>query len=233
MSSLFSLVETIRRLGPVNGMLWATARALSKATRDRCGLYRYRFVAQPVPPDRLLRAAAHSSIAIRLVAEGHPLIQQFPRPPEVLRARYRMGAYCVAAEKAGQFAGFIWLKERDYPEDEVRCRYILDPPHIATWDFDVHVEPEFRYGRTFARLWDSANAFLRERGYRWTISRISAFNAESIAAHRRLDARTIATATFLRLGPAQIALLPRAPFVHLGWRSNQIPTIRLGPPSEK
>jgi hypothetical protein len=228
----FSLVDTVRRLGIVNGMLWATSRGLSKTTGDRCRLYRYHFVAQPVPPDPLLRAVARSPIAIRLVDADNPLVRQFPRPAEVLAARYRMGAHCLAAAKEGRFAGFIWLKESEYPEDEVRCRYVLDPPHVSTWDFDVHVEPEFRHGRTFARLWDCANSFLRERGYRWTISRISAFNAESIAAHRRLQARTIASATFLCVGSAQIAVLPRAPFVHLGWRPDQIPTVRLAPPAK-
>lgn len=167
---------------------------------------------------------------MRRVERNDPLVKQFPRPAEIIAERYRMGAVCLAAEKQGRFMGFVWLKAAEYPEDEVRCRYVLEPAATAAWDFDVYVEPAFRYGRTFARLWECANDWLRERGYRWSLSRISAFNPESIAAHRRLGTRRIGSAIFLRFGRGQIALFDRAPFVHVGWRPEQAPTLRLRAP---
>ena len=224
---LESLRDAVRRLGLREGLLFAVATVLSRISGGHARLYRYRFVAQPVGAP--LRAG-QSRESIRSVGADDPLVAQFPRPAHVVAKRFRMGAHCFVAERNGRFAGFLWLKEKHYPEDEVRCAYILEATDAAVWDFDVHVEPDFRLGRTFVRLWDYANGWMRENGYRWTISRISAFNRESLAAHARLGIQPIGSATFLRLGTLQIALLDRAPFVHAGWRDDQAPTLRLRPP---
>jgi hypothetical protein len=230
MSSLRSIAETIRRLGLVDGSLWATARVVSKASGNRFRLYRYYFVAQPVAARALAPSRGSSAVTLRWTEPGDPLIAQFPRPREVIAERYRMGAVCLTAEKAGKFVGFIWLKEHAYFEDEVRCHYVLEPAGICAWDFDVYIEPGYRFGRAFVRLWDGANVWLRERGCQWCLSRISAFNPESMAAHDRLGTRRMGSATFLRLGSLQVAFLDRAPFLHIGWRSEQAPTLRLAAP---
>lgn len=228
---LRSLGEMVRRLGLPSALLWGTARAISMASADRWRLIRYRFVAQPVAAGPLAPEGRRSALVIRRVDAGDSLVAQFPRPPAVIAERFRMGAVCLAAEIDGRFAGFLWIKESQYPEDEVRCVYRIEPAADAVWDFDVYIEPAFRFGRTFARLWDAANAWLRERGYRWSLSRISAFNPDSLAAHRRLGTRIVGSATFIRVGRAQIAFLDRAPFMHVGWRDEQAPTFRLRPPS--
>jgi GNAT superfamily N-acetyltransferase len=230
--ALASLRDALRRLGLRDGVLFATATVLSRASGGRARLHRYCFVAQPVTGP-LMRSTNAGSEVIRQVDAGDPLVAQFPRPPAVIAQRFRMGAHCFVAERAGRFVGFLWLKESRYPEDEVRCDYVLEPTDGAVWDFDVHVEPAFRLGRTFVRLWDYANAWMREHGYRWTISRISAFNRDSLAAHARLGIRPIGTATFLRFGVVQVALLDRAPFVHAGWRHDQTPVLHLRPPVDE
>lgn len=226
---LRSLIEAIDRLGVRTGLLFGLATVVSRTSGNRCRIHRYHFVAQPVrkPAQPAMR---RSSIVIRPVGPDDPLVAQFPRPENVIAERFRMGAVCIAAEREGKFVGFIWVKESQYPEDEVRCLYRVEPQDIAVWDFDVHVEPAYRLGRSFARLWDHANQWMLERGYAWTISRISAFNRESLAAHRRLGIRRVGAATFLRFGSLQIALLDRAPFVHAGWRDGQGPVLRLRPP---
>jgi hypothetical protein len=213
-------------------LLWKASRAASLASRGAWRIHRYLFVAQPVPAARLL-APGTSATTIRRVDAGDPLVAQFPRPPEVIAARYRMGALCFAIENQGRFVGFAWIKEAQYPEDEVRCLYRFEPGTASVWDFDVYIEPRFRFGRTFARLWDYVNAWLREHGYRWSLSRISAFNPDSLAAHRRLGTRIIGTATFIRMGSLQIALIGQAPFVHIGWHDNQVPSLRLRPPGDE
>ena len=230
MHKLRSFIDAVERLGVANALLWALDRILCISSRNRWQIHRYRFVAQPVAVSDLSSAPRTTSIVIRRVYAGDLLVRQFPRPPEVIAQRYRMGAMCLAAEKQGTFVGFLWIKESQYPEDEVRCIYVLEPAGAAVWDFDVHIEPHFRLGRTFARLWDAANAWLREHDYRWSMSRISAFNPESLAAHRRLGMRALGSATFLRMGRAQIALLDQAPFVHVGWRDDQTPILRFTPP---
>ena len=228
---LNSFKQAVRRLGVVNGMLWAIGRSVAIASSGRWVIHRYYFVAQPVPDKPQVAPGRATRVAIRLIEPNDPLVEQFPRPRHVIASRFGMDAHCLAAQKDGTFAGFIWLKEREYPEDEVRCIYKLDPRGNAVWDFDVHIEPAFRYGRTFIRLWEAANAWMRERNHRWTISRISAFNPDSLAAHQRLGTVRVGSALFLRTGRVQFAFLDRAPYVHIGWRADQIPCLLLRAPA--
>jgi hypothetical protein len=226
--ALDAFADSYRRFGPVNGSLWLVGRALSVLTHDRCRIQRYYFVAQPVP--RARRASTNGTITLRWVHATDPIVEQFPRPPEIIAGRFAMGSHCLVAERRGEFVGFLWLKERNYPEDDVRCRYVLEPSDEAAFDFDVYVEPPHRVGRTFARLWDEANAWLAEHGYGWSISRISAFKPESLAAHRRLGTQRIGSAIFLCIGTLQISLLHRAPFVQVGWNERNAPVVQLSPP---
>jgi len=214
----------------LNALLWKAARAVSLLSGGTCRIQRYYFVAQPVSASALVAESSGRAIVIRRVDADDPLVAQFPRPQEVIAARFRMGAVCFVAEREGQFIGFAWIKEDQYSEDEVRCLFLLDPVEHAAWDFDVYIDPAFRFGRTFARLWDHVNQWLRERGYRWSLSRISAFNADSLAAHRRLGMRSIGSATFVCVRTVQLTLVGQAPFVHLGWRRDDVPTLRLRAP---
>ena len=227
---LRSLRDSIRRLGVVNTGWWLLARVLAALSSGKCNLFRYYFIAQPVPGEMRAFASGNAAVAVGDITATDSLIAQFPRPQHVIARRFATGATCLAAERRGIFAGYIWIKESQYMEDEVRCLYVLEPADGVVWDFDVYVDPAFRYGRTFARLWDAANAWMRRRGYRWTISRISAFNPESLAAHRRFATRRIGTATFMCIGKLQVALLDDRPFVHIGWRDWQHPTLRFRAP---
>ena len=157
-----------------------------------------------------------------------PLVARFPRPQHVLRRRFADGAVCFAAVRNGELLGFIWIQLHQYEEDEVRCLYVLEHSSRAAWDFDVWVDPQFRLTRTFARLWDAANAFLREHGCRWSISRISAFNPASLAAHRRLGLRHLQSGLFVLIGSLQLAFFTCAPFIHFGLSSRHRPILRLG-----
>jgi hypothetical protein len=97
----------------------------------------------------------------------------------------------------------------------------------ASWDFDVYLRPDQRLGPGFARLWDTANAYLRERGVRWSVSRISAFNPRSLAAHARLGTRRIGSAIFLCLGRLQVALSSIPPHIHFSHGPSRVPVFRL------
>lgn len=92
----------------------------------------------------------------------------FPRPPHVIASRFARQHNCLIATSKGVFSGFLWYANDFYEEDEVHCRFVIDQPAEGVWDYDVHVEPRFRLGRTFARLWDAANIRLRERGIKWS-----------------------------------------------------------------
>ena len=120
----------------------------------------------------------------------------------------------MTATVKGKFAGYLWLWRNFYLEDEIRGRYVLADPAPLVWDYDVHVEPEFRLGRTFARLGQAANQHPAAEGIEWSISRISAFNPDSLASHQRFNFKYIASGTFLVMGRYQLSFVTRTPYLH-------------------
>jgi hypothetical protein len=195
-------IDLVRRLGVIDAALLVTARTLGFLTRGRAQLEKYYFLAQLVPraPDRAFRAGG---IAVAEVFADDPRLVEFERPMDELARRFANSSRCFAAWHGETLAGFLWFTEQRYDEDEVRCTFRIHPLDRAVWDFDVHIVPRFRLGRTFALLWESAFAAMRERDVRWSISRVSAFKAESIRAHQRLGARCTGSAVFLLLGSLQ------------------------------
>lgn len=211
----------------VDRFLYFVSRGLARLTGDRVRLVRYHLVAQPVPDAPRPANARRTRFTFRRAASVDAVIASAPRPRAVLEQRLREGAACIVAECDGQLAGFVWLAERAYMEDEVRCLFRLDPHAQAAWDFDVYVAPAYRATRVFAQLWDAAHALSRERGHRWTFSRISGFNPASLAAHRRLGAADLGRATFLVLGPLQLSFFSIAPYVHVALSRRAHPTVKL------
>lgn len=225
-----ALKSAFSQLGAANGSLYLLARVLSRISGNRIRLIRYLLMAQPVPDAAATNNRLTSSSSIREVKADDPVVAQFPRPSHVIAKRFADGATCLVAEIKGRFAGFIWLAHGGYDEDEVRCRYEFTRPEISVWDYDVYVEPQFRLGRTFMRLWDAANSKLAARGIAWSFSRISTFNPNSLAVHRRMGACRLFSATFLSLGPIQITFAGARPIVYIGLSNKAMPTLKLPPP---
>ncbi|MGH6689333.1 MAG: GNAT family N-acetyltransferase [Gammaproteobacteria bacterium] len=221
----------VRRMGLLDGSLFALSRLLDRISGGRLRLFKYQFVAQPVATVALLPEPGPQGIRVRAVSPADSVVAAFPRPAAVIAARFDAGATCLVAMKGEHFAGFLWLAEKRYMEDEVRCLYVLRPDNDAAWDFDVYVVPELRLTRTFLRLWSAANEFLTARGYRWSLSRISAFNPTSMAVHHRLGLQRLGAGIFVRAGKIQISFLTRAPFLHLSVRESTYPILRLRAPS--
>jgi hypothetical protein len=221
--------QTLREVGLLDACLYALARVLESLSGRRVRVHKYYLVAQPV--SKMPRLAPHRGqmFEVRQVAEFDPLIRQFPRPDWVIPYRFKQGAVCLAATKTGTVVGFLWLTLGPYDEDEVRCRYIPLPSEATAWDFDVYVEPAYRNGIVFGRLWDEANRFLTAHGVEWSLSRISAFNSGSILSHGRMGATRIGAATFLSMGRWQIAASTIAPHFHFSTGPGSFPTYRLDP----
>lgn len=200
-----ALRDLIQRVGAVNAVLFVAARVLERVTGGRARFLKYYFMAQPVP------RAAHPSaratgIVVEEVREGDSRLEQFERPAAELARRFATSSRCFAAWQGATLTGFLWFTDDRYDEDEVRCTFRVNPADRAVWDLDVHVMPRFRLGRTFALLWEAAFAAMRARGARWTISRVSAFNADSIRAHQRLGAKRTGWAVFFLFGSFQFTL---------------------------
>lgn len=199
------VLETVRRLGVLDTALLIAARAMDRLTRGRAQLRKYYFMAQPVPREPL-HTGRGAGIVVEEVMEGDPRLAGFERPAAELARRYASASRCFATWQGATLTGFLWFTERQYEEDEVRCTFRVHPADQSVWDLDVHIVPRFRFGRSFALLWDSAFAAMRVRGVRWTISRVSAFNAESIRAHQRLGALRTGWALFFLWGSLQLTL---------------------------
>ena len=229
---LRTIRTTLRELGPTNGALYVLARLLSRASGNRIRLVRYLLVAQPVPKTTPTSLRPAPPGTIREVDATDPIVAAFPRAKAVITRRFESGDTCLVTESRGRFAGFLWLAFDGYDEDEVRCRYTFKQPDTSVWDYDVYVEPEFRIGRSFSRLWGAANALLAARDVHWSYSRISAFNPTSLAVHKRLGIRTLFSATFLCIGQIQVALVGARPYLHISTHPLSRPVLVLTPPGD-
>lgn len=210
----------VQAFGILDGLLYTMGRVLQVLSGSRARLFKYYLVAQPVPEKPWLPPGKPERVIVKAVGMADAARVAFPRPAEVIRARYAQGGKCLAAYKDGEFLGFIWYNLGLYLEDEVRCRFLPLPRGRASWDYDVYIDPRHRFGRLFARLWDELNARLRDCGVRWTVSRISAFNAESRKSHTRLGARNVGTALFLCVGHVQVFWGTVKPYIHLSVRGD-------------
>ena len=222
---------SITRLGVGVFVLLAFRTVIERLTAGRIRVIAYRFVAQPVASQPDASSRRRGSIETRFAGTDDTLVAQFPRPRAVIERRFADGAVCIVAHKEHQFAGFLWLQTPRYVEDEVRCVYEMEPAGAAAWDFDVYVEPDFRFGKTFARLWGAAHEHLRQRGLAWTMSRISLFKPESLRAHERLGAQRLGDALFFASKQHQIVLFNLPPYFHAGGPGSS-PTLRLKAPDD-
>ncbi|MYM35003.1 hypothetical protein GTP38_11720 [Duganella sp. FT94W] len=204
---------TLAQLGWLNAALYLLARVLRRVSGGRWALHRYLFVAQYIS-DQPLTPLRGADINIMSPGAGEALPEDYPRPARVVQGRYTQGARTLTAWRQGRLAGFIWLIQNGYQEDEVRAHYRLASPR-AGWDFDVWVRPEERLGWVFRRLWEAARQHLRQRGIHWSCSRISAFNAASLRAHAQIGMVRLGHALFLRCGSWQWMLGSVRPYLHV------------------
>lgn len=215
------------RLGFVDGALYLVKRGAEALTRGVIRLYRYYLVVQPVPAAAVLPAHRGRSIDVAEASLEDVATIPVDRPASAIERRFRQGARCLVARVQGRFVGFIWFVVGPYDEDEVRCRFVPLPAATSAWDFDVFVDPQARFGLALPRLWDEANARLSSLGVRRSMSRISAFNSESLGAHRRLGSRTVGSATFVCAGAIQLMFSTLEPYFHLSVRRTSQPTLRI------
>jgi GNAT superfamily N-acetyltransferase len=220
------LAVLIRELGVFSSLFYAVARTLRLVAGSDVLRY-YLFTAQPVPQRPLSRMSARRLIRVEAVGREGYQCGWFPRSADIIADRFSQGNLCFVALKGEEAVGCLWLARDEYWEDEVACRFVPEPTHLAVWDFDVYVKPEHRAGRVFAYLWDDAFRWLRDNGYEWTTSRIDGFNPASIRAHRRLGARLVGRGIFFTAEKLQISLFTVRPFVHVCWGRRHSPRVKV------
>lgn len=220
-------MKIVHELGVVNAWLYLADRFLRALSLNRVRLHKYYFMAQPVPAGNWLPGRRGASVEVRRLLAGDPALTSFPRPARAFPYRFAQDAVCLAAFKSGIPAGFLWFTVGPYDEDEVRCRFMPLPKGKAAWDFDVYVAPEHRSGPIFLRLWDEANRLLRREGVTWSFSRVSAFNALSVASHSRMGAMRVGVATFVIFGRWQVSAATVRPFLFFSRNPASVPVFRL------
>ena len=222
-SKFGSAWQTFRVLGWLDGCCFVFDWLLAAGTANRARIRKYYFTVQPVRQQSWLPIRRGKDMTVRRILESDSVISEFPRPAQVIHDRFTQGAICLAAFKENIFVGFLWFTLGPYTEDEVRCRYEPQPSGQAAWDFDVFVRPEYRSGVAFLALWDEANRVLAAQHVGWSMSRISAFNGQSLRSHESMGARRIGSAVFLSLGRWQLAAATVRPFLHASLRPGRFP----------
>jgi hypothetical protein len=227
LNELVHKLRSLSAMGPLVGPAYLIKRLVEVATRGRMRLHLYHLVAQRVARAPTLPSRRGRSIDVREIGPAEAMRLPVERPPHVLQNRFEHGARCLMASTGGRFLGFLWFQLGAYEEDEVRCLFVPAPRGETAWDFDVYVDPSARLGPAFARLWDEANALFSSLGIAWSISRISAFNTGSLAAHRRFGLERVGSAMFLCAGNVQLMVATARPYVHLAFARHTRPVLRV------
>lgn len=213
MTRLRGIRADIREMGLSGWLIYATDRALGRLFRGRAGLHVLRFYVQPVQTQALTAKRSGDSFTVGTI--GRDLVPEaaFDRPPGVIAERFDDGGICIAALKQDELAGFMWLQRGVLRERIVRCRLHALPLEHVEWDYDFYIQPRYRLGRLFARLWDAAAADLRERGVSATLSWVHLHNRASANAHARLGSKPIGWAMFLVAFEHQLMITSMRPKV--------------------
>jgi hypothetical protein len=223
--------EIIKNFGVLNGFLYLLGTLLKRLKINSVDIIKYYILVQPVQ-DQILPAGRGKDIEIKEVKYDSSEKSDFPRPFVTINWRYESGSICLAAYKKQKFAAYLWLAKDMYQEDTVRCDYYLYPEGKIFWDYDVYVVPKYRYGFTFAKLWEAANSYIKKEGGVATMSRVSAFNLESIRSHKRLGTVQLGSLTFLVLGRIQIMCSTFNPYLHIGLSRKSRAKLRLDCPDK-
>ena len=217
-----------REFGFAAGALYALNLVLRRIS-PRLGLFVYELMVQPITGRPLLPANLAKNLTFAVIGRGHPDIDLMPARADIKASRFDQGAVCLGAYRKDRLIGYVWFCMRCYEEDEVRCTYELAEPEHSVFDFDLYVLPEHRMGIGFMAIWHGANAYLHERGVRYTFSRMTRFNLPSRRAHARLGAKCAARAVFIQAWRLEVMLASALPCVALTWGTSRRARVRLAP----
>lgn len=207
-----------RRLGWGVGSLYLAHRGLRLISGGSTDLHLHRLLVQPVGKSTLVSDRLRVGLSVRVLGPDDAALPGALSLPEELERRLARGDSCLAAFRDGRLAGHLWLCFSDFDDAETGCRFVLAEGGRGAWDFDMSVFRANRGSPVFAALWEGAWTELRRNGYRWTASRVSAFNDGSLRSHQRLGARPTGSLLVLRLGPCRLLLASVRPYIDLGCR---------------
>jgi hypothetical protein len=219
-------VSPFKEFGFVSGLLYGIGRVLYRVGVP-VRLFFYELMVQPISDRALVPPSLRNGIEVREITVGDPALALMPVSSEVLLDRFAKPTVCLGAFRDNQLVAYMWLCLGPYEEDEVRCLFDPQPANQAVWDFDFYVFPNHRLGMGFVCLWDGANAFLRERGIRFSCSRVTRFNMMSRKAHKHFKWERIGHTLFLRASRFQAMLATVPPYLHVAFGDSSRPVIQI------
>jgi len=199
------LKTIVSDMGAANGAMYVAAR-IAKRIHPAVAIERFYIVAQPVKQTRLLPSGRGESIKVLMFSAHDPLLEQLSAPSSEITRRFAAQGRCFLAMRGERVVGHLWITHSGYREPAFRCEYSIRSPDKMVWDFDLWIERKERMGWVFSRLWDECNEYLRQREIGWTLSRISAFNPESLRAHQRFGIRRLRSLTYFCVGRTELLL---------------------------
>lgn len=208
------MLDPFKEFGLFGGFLYSADRILGKLSPSLRLYYHYWFV-QPIAEKPLLPEKYLADTTVRQIEQGDPLLERMPVPPEMLRFRFKQDAVCLALFVKEEFAGYIWFAFGRYDEDEARCTFVLLPESQSVFDFDLYLFPKYRAGIAFLALWDYASKYLRDRGIRYSYSRMTAYKLNSAKSHSHLGMKRIGVAVVLRMWALEIIFASRSPYIYV------------------
>ena len=214
-----------KEFGPA-GIFYIAHRILQRISPDFTVQF-YELMAQPLAEKPLLPARLGKNVVVREVKRDDPAVGLMGLSDEVLALRFNQPTVCLGAFQKDTFIGSMWFCIGPYEEDEVRCTFVPQPESDGVFDFGLEVLPKYRLGVGFVALWDGANRYFRDRGYRYSFSRVSRFNLTSRRVHERFGWFCLGRALFVNLKRFQFMVATVAPYVHFSASTSSRPKIYL------
>lgn len=232
-----SLGSDIRQMGLAGWLFYAMDRALNRVSNGRIRILSLRFYVQPLPKERLVPVRENDPVRVGPISPSALDLAAFGRPIDAIQERFDAGSTCIAARREDELLGFMWLQKGTLKERLVRCHMRVEPSARVVWDYDFFIQPRYRVGRLFGRLWDAASASLRDQGVEATVSWIRLENRASEQAHSRLGARRIGWAVFLELFGCQAMASSFPPYLSYSGKRGRVTLVidlrsQLGPTIE-
>lgn len=188
-------------------------RLLSKASRGRVRLWVLCLYLQPVPSRSLLAPQRQTNLRVGIVSAAEISASDLKRPKAAIDSRFEQGSICVAGRTEKGLAGSLWLHYGRLQERMFACDFEGLPAGRTCWDYDLEIAPQYRLGRTFARLWDETFRVLREHGIAHTASWIHCANRPSRRSHERMGATQVGWLILLDLFGFKAVLASSRPFL--------------------
>lgn len=225
------LTRLFRELGYSSGILYLADRVVSSIFFKKVRIIRYYIYFQPLLTASLLPAGRAKNVMIAEVYVNNINELGFPRSDKTIKKRFLSGARCFAAFQRDRMTGYAWLAFQNYEEDEVRCDYVFGDQLV--WDYDVYIEPKYRIGFVFAKLWEHINQFMSENGIAGSVSRISAENIVSIKSHEKLGGKRLGSQVFIKIGSIEIMVSSVRPRVYLSLSNLKRPKVFIKVPDKR